>query len=107
MTTQSATTRRCSSSVWQSLSSDRLYTSLLGSEVHTGGAASPDGFYALTWKPWLLQVQEQGDDGVWRLVTHQTFMRKADALADAARQGIDLDYVSHHDDYVRGVAIVS
>lgn len=99
--------RRCYTTVTQSMSTTHLYSDLFGAEVRTSGAgqAPPEGFYVLSYKPWLLQIQEQGDDGVWRGVSDEEFMRKEHALEAAARQGVDLDYVSHHRDDVRGYVI--
>lgn len=101
--------RRCYSTVFQSMSTERLYSDLSGAEMRTSGAGQspPEGFHVLSWKPWLLQVQEEGDDGVWRMISNESFMRKDQALSDAARQGIELDYVSHHADHVRSTVIGS
>ncbi len=94
------------STVAQGMSSDTYYSDLFGANVHESGAGQspPEGFYVLDVKPWLLQVQEERD-GAWHMVYTARFFRKADALTDAERQGIVPDYVSHHHDRVRGVAI--
>jgi hypothetical protein len=91
--------------VTQGMFQTSFYSDLGGEEVRFDGSGTvaEEGGYALSFKPWHLQVQEQGADGVWRMVhTSEGFMRKDQAIADAERQGIALDYVSHHKDYVKG-----
>jgi hypothetical protein len=85
------------STVAQSLFTISVYSDVDGIErTKTGGQ-----FHALSFKPWYLQVQEC-IDGVWHMVhSSEPFMRKEQALADAERQGIALDYVSHHKDHVQ------
>lgn len=86
-------------SVFQSMSTTNVYSDVVGHERTEGGQ-----FHVLSFKPWVLQVSER-IDGVWHLVHHESFMRKGQAIADAERQGIVLDYVSHHKDYVRSCVL--
>lgn len=80
-----------------------IYSDLFG-DVREPAMSSPNGFHVLSVKPWLLQVQEERN-GVWYLVGDtREYFRKEDALRDAERMGIALDYVSHHKDSVRSYA---
>lgn len=99
------TERRHYVSIGQSMFTTTYYSDLTGEIRPAGDSSPPEGFYVLDIKEWSLQIQEMGEDRCWRMIYSASFARKADALADAARQGIEPDYVSHHKDHVRGHAI--
>lgn len=109
MNTSPVIANRTYATVCQSLSTHHLYSDLIGEFMGEArqyrDVAPPEGFHVLSYKPWSLQVQEQ-IDGVWHVIYNgPEFTTKEAALADAARQGIELDYVSHHKDHVQGRVI--
>lgn len=92
--------------VFQSTSTTRVYSRLDGDVLAKGESAPPEGFYALSYKPWIVQVAEQDTSGTWHVRHYGSqHMRKAQALAECDRIGVVPSYVSHHKDHVNGRVI--
>lgn len=92
--------------VFQSMSTTHVYSRLGGDVLANGESAPEEGFYALSYKPWIVQVAEQDASGAWHVQHYGApHMRKAQALAECDRIGATPNYVSHHVDYVKGMVI--
>lgn len=92
--------------VFQSMSTTHVYSRLDGDVLAKGESAPPEGFYALSYKPWIVQVAEQDASGAWHVRHYGApHMRKAQAIAECDRLGVAPNYVSHHSDSVKGMVI--
>jgi hypothetical protein len=90
---------RASVSLSRDMFTRNTYASLDGAPLSAGGVSPSEGFLVYECKPWHLQVQQQ-IDGSWHLVSTETFDTKAEGIAYAAKNGLSIDYVSHHKDHV-------
>lgn len=85
-------------------SASTFYSSLDGSHVTTygGGVSPPDGLCVVAVKPWFLQISTEIAPHHWgEIESLGPYFRRADAEADAARMGIEIDETTHHPDSVR------
>lgn len=92
--------------VFQSMSTTHVYSRLDGDVLANGESAPLEGFYVLSYKPWIVQVAEQDASGTWHVRHYGSqHMRKDHALAECDRIGVTPNYVSHHKDHVKGRVI--